>query len=235
MILTGVLRHYATILIASVPKKQDVLSIREQQSLLRGINLRMNGNSISPASFRSRQNNLVGAFKTGAFLKDPEKKGQGAPNPMTDPAAMEGMMGMMKGNIAMIVPQTLIMGWINTFFSGFVIIRLPFPLTIKFKSMLQAGVATKEMDPQWMSSISWYVLCIFGLQPVINYLAGSDDAAGQMAQQLGQMSPAAGAQMFGPGNDADKQFQSEAENIAVLVHHHILDGVEQRLLKSLGA
>lgn len=41
--------------------------------------------------------------------------------------------------------------------------------------MLQAGVATKEMDPQWMSSISWYVLCIFGLQPVINYLAGSDE------------------------------------------------------------
>ena len=40
---------------------------------------------------------------------------------MTDPAAMEGMMGMMKGNMAMIVPQTLIMGWINAFFSGFVI------------------------------------------------------------------------------------------------------------------
>lgn len=115
------MRHYATILTANVPKKQDILSIREQQSLLRGINLRINGNSISPESFRSRQNNLVGAFKTGVYLKDPEKKGQGAPNPMTDPAAMEGMMGMMKGNIAMIVPQTLIMGWINTFFSGFVI------------------------------------------------------------------------------------------------------------------
>jgi len=40
---------------------------------------------------------------------------------MTDPAAMEGMMGMMKGNVAMMVSQTLIMGWINAFFSGFVI------------------------------------------------------------------------------------------------------------------
>jgi len=54
-------------------------------------------------------------------------------------------------------------------------VRLPFPLTIKFKSMLQAGVATKDMDPQWMSSISWYVLCIFGLQSVFNYLLGSDN------------------------------------------------------------
>ena len=55
------------------------------------------------------------------------------------------------------------------------VVRLPFPLTIKFKSMLQAGVATRDMDPQWMSSISWYVLCIFGLQSVFNYLLGSDN------------------------------------------------------------
>jgi len=54
-------------------------------------------------------------------------------------------------------------------------VKLPFPLTIKFKSMLQAGVATRDMDPQWMSSISWYVLCIFGLQSVFNYLLGSDN------------------------------------------------------------
>ena len=43
---------------------------------------------------------------------------------MTDPAAMEGMMGMMKGNMAMMVPQTLIMGWINAFFAGFVVCEL---------------------------------------------------------------------------------------------------------------
>lgn len=54
-------------------------------------------------------------------------------------------------------------------------VKLPFPLTIKFKSMLQAGVATKDMDPRWMSSISWYFLCIFGLQPVFNFILGSDN------------------------------------------------------------
>lgn len=53
--------------------------------------------------------------------------------------------------------------------------KLPFPLTIKFKSMLQAGVATKDMDPRWMSSISWYFLCFFGLQPVFNFILGSDN------------------------------------------------------------
>ena len=54
---------------------------------------------------------------------------------MSDPAAMEGMMGMMKGNMAMMVPQTLIMGWINAFFSGFVVCMLElfldlFPATL---------------------------------------------------------------------------------------------------------
>lgn len=106
---------------ATAPKKQELPSIREQRSLLRGINLRANANAISPAAFQARKEYLVNAYESGAFLKEPEKKGQAPPNPMTDPAAMDGMMGMMKGNMAMIVPQTLIMGWINAFFSGFVI------------------------------------------------------------------------------------------------------------------
>ena len=35
-------------------------------------------------------------------------------------------MGAMKGNVAMMVPQSLIMGWINAFFSGYVISECPF-------------------------------------------------------------------------------------------------------------
>jgi len=105
----------------TIPKKQDIPTIREQRSLLRGINLRTNAHNISPSPFQTRRDYLVTAYENGAFLKEPEKKGQAPPNPITDPAAMEGMMGMMKGNMAMIIPQTLIMGWINAFFSGFVI------------------------------------------------------------------------------------------------------------------
>jgi hypothetical protein len=64
---------------------------------------------------------MVQAYQEGKFLADPESRGKPRPNPMSDPAAMEGMMGMMKGNMAMMIPQSLIMGWINAFFSGFVI------------------------------------------------------------------------------------------------------------------
>ena len=54
-----------------------------------------------------------------------------------------------------------------------------------------------------------------------------------MTQQMGQLTPGAGASMFGPGSDPDKQFRGEAENLAVLAHHYTLDGVEERLLNTV--
>lgn len=108
-------------LLQTTPKKQDLPKIRQTRSLVRGVNLRTNANVLSPASFQARKAYMVQAFQEGKFLAEPELRGKPRPNPMSDPAAMEGMMGMMKGNMAMMIPQSLIMGWINAFFSGFVI------------------------------------------------------------------------------------------------------------------
>ncbi len=54
-----------------------------------------------------------------------------------------------------------------------------------------------------------------------------------MAQQMTQMGPQAAGQMFGPGVDPNKQFLAEAENLAVIEHTSVLDGVEQRLLDQI--
>jgi ER membrane protein complex subunit 3 len=108
-------------LLQTTPKKADLPKIRQQRSLVRGVNLRTHANVLSPASFAARRAYMVQAYQEGKFLAEPDQRGKPRPNPMSDPAAMEGMMGMMKGNMAMMVPQTLIMGWINAFFSGFVI------------------------------------------------------------------------------------------------------------------
>lgn len=175
MVLTGILRHYAMTLLQTTPKKQALPQIRQARSLQRGVNLRTNANQLSKASFESRKAYLVQAFKDGSFLADPEARGKPRPNPMTDPSMMEGMMGGMKANVVMMVPQTLIMGWINAFFSGFVIMKLPFPLTPQFKSMLQSGVGTRDLDVRWVSSLSWYFLTLFGLQPVYNFILGSNN------------------------------------------------------------
>ncbi|KAL7276311.1 hypothetical protein RUND412_000725 [Rhizina undulata] len=232
MILTGVLRHYATVMMQSDPKKQEINAIREQRNLLHGVALRQNLNQISLSSFIARKNYLVAAYNRGDFLKDPDSKGKPPANPMTDPAGMDQMMNMLKGNMAMIVPQTLIMGWINAFFSGFVILKLPFPLTIRFKSMLQSGVATRDLDVRWVSSLSWYFLNLFGLRSIFTFILGNDNAADQMAAQMQQMNPAGGNPMFGPGQDPNKMFLAEAENLEVVGGQHdwVLNGVEDRLL-----
>lgn len=67
---------------------------------------------------------LSDAFTSGTYLKDPPKTGDEPsmpPNPLTDPTAMDGMMGQMKTQMVMMVPQMVIMGWINFFFQGFVL------------------------------------------------------------------------------------------------------------------
>ena len=78
-------------MLAAVPKKQPVRALREQRSLLRGVNLRSNAPQLKRSSFEYRRNYLVDAYKNGAFLKDPESKGKPPANPMTDPGAMDGM------------------------------------------------------------------------------------------------------------------------------------------------
>lgn len=121
MVLTGILRHYVTVLLATPPKALDQKTIREQRSLVHGVNVRTNYHVLSPKAFHTRRDVLTANYESGAYLKAPENRGQAPPNPMTDPNAMEGMMGAMKGQMAMIIPNTLIMSWINAFFSGYVI------------------------------------------------------------------------------------------------------------------
>jgi len=216
------------------PKPPSTLAeARERHALFRGVNLRNNSSVLTPAAFAVRKEYLVSAYKDGKFLKDPASRGQPPANPMTDPAGMDAMMGVMKGNMMMMVPQTLIMSWINAFFSGFVLLKLPFPLTIRFKSMLQSGVMTRDLDVRWVSSLSWYFLNLFGLQSLFGFILGSDNAANQISQQMAQMNPTA-LNPFQPGQDPDKLFQSERENLEVMEHHCILDGIEERVLRSYG-
>lgn len=105
---------------------------------------------------------------------------------------MDGMMSGMKTQMVMMVPQMIIMGWINFFFQGFVLsecicqshwtvaeptaqVKLPFPLTLGFKSMLQRGIETPDMDVRWVSSLSWYFLNFFGLNGLYRMILGSDN------------------------------------------------------------
>ncbi len=54
-------------------------------------------------------------------------------------------------------------------------VKLPFPLTLGFKSMMQRGIETPDMDVRWVSSLSWYFLNFFGLNGLFRLLLGSEN------------------------------------------------------------
>lgn len=117
-----------------------------------------------------------------------------------------------------------------------VIVKLPFPLTPQFKSMLQSGVGTRDLDVRWVSSLSWYFLTLFGLAPVYNFILGGSNSATNvmMGQQMMGMGPQPGQVGLGPQDDPDKVFKAEAENIEVINHKWVGKGVEERVLRRYG-
>lgn len=96
------------------------------------------------------------------------------------------------------------MGWVNYFFAGFVIMKLPFPLTDGFKSMLQNGIMTPNLNVRYVSSISWYFVNLFGLRPVYSILMGSSEAD-EIMKQASQQQQTPMPNIGGPGGPkADK-------------------------------
>ncbi|CAD6885610.1 unnamed protein product [Tilletia controversa] len=216
MILVGILRHNVTLLIDSPPKKISKQALREQRVLARAQALRINFFQLPPSAFAARKAFLTDALGSGAYLQkanEGEENGSAAPASPFDPSQMDGMMQQMMKSMVMMVPQTVIMGWINFFFSGFVLIKLPFPLTLRFKLMLQRGVDTADMDVSWVSSISWYFLCLFGLNAIYRLVLGDGNAA----DSTRDMAMMPGAAATGPSQpDWTKLHAAEKDNLELV-------------------
>jgi hypothetical protein len=86
-----------------------------------------------------------------------------------------GMMDNMKGMIVMMATTIPAMTWINSFFAGFVLAKVPFSLTQQFRSMTQSGVDMANLDVSYVSSVSFYFLIIFGLNQLQSLLIDDDE------------------------------------------------------------
>lgn len=216
--LVGIIRHYVTILL-STDKKVELQQISDSQALIRSRLLRENGRFLPRDAFYMRKyyfnDSAKGYFKTQK--RDPVMK-----NPMTDPSMMTEMM---KGNITNVLPMIIIGGWINWAFSGFLTTKVPFPLTLRFKPMLQRGIELASLDASWVSSASWYFLNVFGLRSMYSLILGQDNAADQSRIMQDQMTGPA----MGMPPDPSKAFKAEWEALEICNHEWALDDVDSGL------
>ncbi|XP_076369684.1 ER membrane protein complex subunit 3 [Tachypleus tridentatus] len=216
--LIGIVRHYVSILISST-KKIELQQVQDSQALIRSRMLRENGKYIPKQAFLMRKhffnNEENGYFKT-------VKRAPAMQNPMTDPSMMTDML---KGNLTNVLPMILVGGWINWTFSGFVTTKVPFPLTLRFKPMLQRGIELSSLDASWVSSASWYFLNVFGLRSIYTLVLGENNAADQTRAMQDQMS---GAAMAMPP-DPKQAFKAEWEALEICEHQWTLDNVENEV------
>lgn len=220
--LVGVIRHYVSLLITS-QKKIELTQVQDSQVLIRSRMLRENGRYISKQGFYMRRhyfnNEENGYFKT-------QKRAAPAQTAMPDPSMMTEML---KGNVTNVLPMVVIGGWINWMFSGFVTTKVPFPLTLRFKPMLQRGIELVSLDAAWVSSASWYFLNVFGLRSIYALVLGENNAADQSRLMQDQMS---GAAMSMP-MDPKVAFKAEWEALEISSHKWALVDLDNEVLNVL--
>uniref|UniRef100_A0A915MCK3 ER membrane protein complex subunit 3 n=1 Tax=Meloidogyne javanica TaxID=6303 RepID=A0A915MCK3_MELJA len=91
---------------------------------------------------------------------------------------------------------------------------VPFPLTLRFKPMLQRGVDLMSLDAAWVSSASWYFLNVFGLRSVYALVLGGENAADQIDEQAMMGQP-----QISQGQDPKAAFKAEWEALQLYTHN----------------
>jgi len=140
----------------------------------------------------------------------------GALPPGMDPGAM---MDGMKGNMAAMVQNMVMMQGISHFFRGFVLVKVPFPLTRGFKQMFQRGLFDlTTLETSYVSSVSWYFLVMFGLRAFFRLAMGDplqeEMEGNEIQKELGRDYGGGGP----PGNqfDGPKMLKAEADNLELI-------------------
>ncbi|CAD7697380.1 unnamed protein product [Ostreobium quekettii] len=225
IMLMMLLRQYAHQLMSSeAPPKTSAKEIGEAQAVSRAHKLREQAGWIPPQAFRMRRAYFI-AKDTGVFHQKAESKSMQEAM-ATDPSMM---VDMLKKNLTGLIPQIVMGAWVNYFFAGFVLGKVPFSLSPRFRPMLQRGIDMSSLDVSYFTSLSYYILLLFGLRGVFSLFFREEtiDDTELMRRQMNPMSA------MNPGFDAQKAFDAERENLEVYDHTWKLQGVEERACKAL--
>ncbi len=145
---------------------------------------------------------------------------------------------MLKQYALNFVPTILLGVFVNHFFSGFIVAKLPFSLPSSFRYMLHSGVMLPELDACYVSSLSWYFLALMGVRNLAALLTDwMQDYQTVQLQEVAQQSPIVstmllGMPIMGSGGPSDEQMaRLERDNLHVTRRDPaFLDEAEKRLL-----
>ncbi|OQS02382.1 hypothetical protein THRCLA_05238 [Thraustotheca clavata] len=223
-VCSAMIRNYVSVLLKS-EDAGDLEEMRKMQTVKRATMLRMNCQYVQRSAFSMRKFYFTASEKNdGVQGVLREKVKNDAMNQMMNP---NSMMKMMKGNMTFMVSNFVMMGLMGYFFGGFVLVKVPFSLTQRFKAMLQRGIEMTTLDVSYVSSVSLYFLIMFGMSGFMSLILGSgnmNDDAKAMQMQMGM-----GA---GPGMafDAPRIYKQERVNLRLHVHEYALEYAEKKLL-----
>ncbi len=140
------------------------------------------------------------------------------------------MFDMMKKNLINALYYIVIFVGVGYLFSGFILLKLPFGLTQKFKSMLQQGLNLPDLDVSYVSAISWCFLLVFGLNGILQHFDGDDNFSMMKEQEQMMKAP---LMPFGAeqGKDYNKILTAEKENLEIIPFFSILDEASDKLIE----
>ncbi|PHJ25247.1 membrane protein [Cystoisospora suis] len=232
-------------------QRVQINSLLQRSGVLRGAN----GRILSSAAFSGRVSYYTDRERGLLSTLIRELGAQNNPMKTLESFAKQDptqTMGMLKSQMSFIILQGGMAYFINYLFSDFLVAKMPFPLTYRFKSMLQRGIDLPSLDVTYVSSLSWYFLIMLSssgliflcsalwssteqqqLQPLAEGRSGREEQSGVRALMM--MDAAMPPMMAMPGMggpDHKKQLTQEREALEIATHEFGLQGIEKRLLET---
>lgn len=209
---------------ASTPvMTKDLGEIKEQQAVTRSQRIRAAANWLPESALRMRKEYFT--EKTDGLFKQPSKARPMHETMATDPTFM---VDMMKKQMTGLVPQIVMGTAVSFFFSGFVMGKIPFSLSPRFRPMLQRGVDLSTLDVSYFTSLSYYFALLFACRGPFS-LVFREQTLDETEMMRRQMNPMAG----GAGFDANGAFKAELSAYGALEHDWALVGAEEQALAIL--
>ncbi|CDU19066.1 hypothetical protein YYC_01973 [Plasmodium yoelii 17X] len=214
--------------------KMDIEKMRQNNFLSRFTQLKTNSGFISPLAFLNRRY-FYNKPQIGFFNEVPEQI-----NPLDSFLKQDtsDLFGMMKNQIPFLILQLGLGFLINMFFSGYLVAKIPFPLTYKFKSTLQMGMDIELLDMKFVSSLSWYFLVMFcssGLISIVDYFFLQDNDRSKNSpidNLMSSQNPL--KQPVNPTSAADitNIYEKKKEELNTMRYKFLLENIEYHLIEN---